>query len=139
MINLKDVNSVIQGIKKGLNEVNEEGDLGYLKDDPETLLNLYSADFCSILLSYFPGATVMMNKSYRSCALLINGNIYTASGIYENVSNYFVAGQEELNYISKSFSQMSEDVFEKLINKLFSQELDKGYAYSLRKNRDYLT
>lgn len=126
-------------MKVSLHDVIEENDLNYLKEDPEILLNLYSADFCSILLSYFPGATIMMNKSYRSCALLINGNIYTASGIMKDVNDYFVAGEENIDFIKKSFNQMSDEVLKKFVERLNDPELDKDYAYFLRKNRDYLT
>lgn len=140
MIKLNDINSIIEKIKVSLYEVVEENNLGYMQSDPEVLLNLYCADFCGILLSYFPGATVMMNKNYRNCALLINGKIYTASGISKDVNDYFVAGEQEKGCIQKSFHQMSQIIIEKLLEKLSNQEqLDKDYAYSLRKNMDYLT
>ena len=77
-----DVICLIENIKNKLEEVIKENDIKYLDDvDINDLLVLYSADLCNILLNFYPGATIMMNKSYKTCAILINGVLYNGYGI----------------------------------------------------------
>lgn len=137
MINLKDPIYVIEEVKKALSELIINEDIKYLKDiSPSDLFRLYSADLCTILLNYFPGATVMMNKNFRECALMIQGVIYNSKGTCDP-RYYFAAGNEEINFIKMSFPKLSDDVFDKLNNYLFSEE--KTLSYHLRKSINKLT
>jgi len=130
---------VIERIKNDMDDVILENDLKYLNGDITTLFRVYSADFCAILSSFFPGATIMVDKSYRNCAVLINGFIYDATGVRKDVNNFHVANSEEIGFIQKSFNQLSDDVIGKLMEKLEDKMVNKGKAFSLRKNRENLT
>lgn len=137
MINLKDPIYVIEDIKKALCELIVNEEIKYLKDISATdIFRLYSADFCTILLNYFPGATVMMNKNFRECAIMIQGVIYNSKGVCDS-RYYFAAGSEEIKFIKMSFPKLSDDVFDKLNNNLFNEE--KPLSYHLRKSINKLT
>lgn len=128
---------VIEKIKSALEDVIIENNIHYLKDDVTTLLHLYSADLCGIMLKFFPGATVMMERNFRKCALMIQGKVYDASGLI-NRSNYHIAEEYEIGFIRKTFHQLSDDVMFKLMNKLFDAEKDISSALTLRKSGDTL-
>lgn len=104
----------------------------------DDLLKYYSADYCMILLKFYPSATVMINNNYLSCALLINGKLYNSSGIID-INDYHIANNEELNYIRLSFNELSEVVYDKLFNSIKDMEFDKKTTYVLRKNSNNLT
>lgn len=128
---------IIENVKNKMSEVINENDLKSIDVDMDDLFIVYSADLCSILLNYFPGATVMMNKNYRSCATMIQGVIYTSKGI-TSPSDFFVAGEQEIGFIQKSFNQLSDYELTLLNNKLYSGE-EKGISYKLRKNGENFT
>ena len=69
---------------------------------------------------------------------MIQGVIYDSYGI-DVSKNYFVAGTEDVNFIQKSFKQLSDDVIGKLTSKVFGDEKDSSLVFSLRKNREGLT
>lgn len=121
-------------------EVISENNFKYLDVNLDDLFIVYSADLCSILLNYFPGGTIMMNKNYRLCGIMIQGIIYTSKGIVDT-NDYVVANEQEIGYIQKSFNQLSDYVLTKLSEKLC--DIDnfekKGISYILRKNRENLT
>ena len=104
----------------------------------DDLLKYYSADYCMILLKFYPCATVMINNNYLNCALLINGKLYNSSGIID-INDYHIANNEELNYIRLSFNELSEVVYDKLFNSIKDMEFDKKTTYVLRKNSNNLT
>ena len=118
-----------------MEEVISENNLRYLDFNLDDLFIIYSADLCSILLNYFPDGIIMMNKNYRLCGLMIEGNIYTSKGIGDQ-SDYIIANKQEIGYIQKSFNQLSGSVLIKLNEKICDK---KGYSYKLRKNRKYFT
>ena len=104
----------------------------------DDLLKYYSADYCMILLKFYPSATVMINNNYLSCALLINGKLYNSSGIID-INDYHMANNEELNYIRLSFNELSEVMYDKLFNSIKGMEFEKKTSYVLRKNSNNLT
>lgn len=104
----------------------------------DDLLKYYSADYCMILLKFYPSATVMINNNYLSCALLINGKLYNSSGIID-INDYHIANNEELNYIRLSFNELSEVMYDKLFDSIKDMEFDKKTMYVLRKNSNNLT
>lgn len=125
---------VINVIKDSMEEVILENNLtGYNGESINDLFRLYSADFCSILLSFFPGATVMINKNYLECALMISGNIYGSSGIL-NKDDYVVATSEELGLIIKGFKHISDFSLGKLLDKINSIFTPINNEYMLRMN-----
>ncbi len=136
---MKKTLKIIERIKNDMEDVILENDLKYLSGDITTLLRVYSADFCAILSSFFPGSTIMIDKSYRNCAVLINGFIYDATGVRKDVNNFHVANREDIGFIQKSFNQLSDEVIGKLMEKLEDKSMNKGIAFSLRKNRENLT
>lgn len=124
----------IEFIKEKMMEVISENNLGYLNANLDDLFNVYSTDLCDILLNYFPGATIMMNKNFRCCAIMIQGTIYNSYGIV-NSSDYFVAKKEEIEFIRKSLPQISDVVMNELNEKLLLEgTLKKDSALTLRKN-----
>ena len=125
---------VIEKIKNNMSEIIIENNLNYLDINIDDLLILYSADLCSILLDYFPGATIMMTKNFKCCAIMIQGVIYNSKGIVDS-KNYFIAGPEEINFIQKSFNQLSDSVMMLLKEK---NKNSCGNSYILRKNKDNL-
>lgn len=128
----------IEKIKCSLEEVLIDEEINYLGENAGDILNVYSADFCEIMLKRYPGATIMMHKSFRKCGIMIQGVIYDSYGI-DGSKNYFVAGTEDVNFIQKSFKQLSDDVIGKLTSKVFGDEKDSSLVFSLRKNREGLT
>ncbi len=136
---LKKILEVIEIIKNNMEDVILENNLKYLQGDITTLFMVYNADFGAILSSFFPGSTIMIDKNYRNCAVLINGAIYDVSGIRKDVNNFHVANNEEIGFIQKSFNQLSEDVIGKLMEKIGNNNMSKEIAFCLRKNRENLT
>lgn len=113
-----------------------------LKEDKisnyDDLLKYYSADYCMILLKFYPSATVMINNNYLSCALLINGKLYDSSGIID-INGYHIANNEELNYIRLTFCELSENLYDKLCKSLEEVKCNNKSSYVLRKNSNNLT
>lgn len=138
MISLKDPIIVIESIKCALKDIIEKEDIKYLSNiDITDLLTLYSSDLCSLLLEFYPSATLMMNKNFKTCALMIRGKIYNAKGLIDG-KNYFIAEKEEINFIKMSFPKLSDDVFDMLNDYLFDEE-EKSLSYHLRKSINKLT
>lgn len=130
---------IIENVKNKMSEVVNENNLKHLDVDMGDLFIAYSADLCSILLNRFPGSTIMMHKGYKSCGIMIQGVIYTSRGITDP-NDFFVAGQQEIGFIQKSFNQLSDYELTLLNDKLYgNEEKEKGISYKLRKNSDNLT
>lgn len=130
---------LIDKVKSSLSEVICENDLKNLNGDIDDILKVYSADLVGILINFYPGTTVMMHKFYRNCAALIGGKVYDESGEIDK-SNYHIASEEEINFIQKSFPEMSDYVMEKLGEKIYSEEnLKKGIAMVLRRSGGNIT
>lgn len=124
---------VVNIIKDSMEEVILENNLNcYKTGNLDDLFRLYSADFCGILYSFFPGATIMINKNYLECALLIGGNIYGASGVLKK-EDYVVATSEEISFIIKGFNHISDFALGKLLDKLDSNFKPVDCEYMLRK------
>lgn len=130
---------VIEKIKKSMEDIIIDNNLKYLGDNTTNIFLAYSADFSAILSSFFPGSTIMIDKNYRNCAVLINGTIYDSTGIRNDVNNFHVASSEEIGFIQKSFYQLSDEVMGKLMEKLGDNIINKGRVLCLRKNRESLT
>lgn len=132
--NMTDPIEVIDKIKKSLEEVIDENNLDYLNNSIDDIFMYYSSDLVSLLLKYYPGSTVMMHKFFKSCAVMINGNVYNSYGICDR-HDYHVAMTEEINYIKKSFPNMSDIAMNSLLEKLNGIDIEnKGNSYTLRKN-----
>lgn len=130
---------LIEKIKSDLSEVIYENNLGYLSGNIDDILKLYSADLVGILINFYPGATIMMHKFYRSCAILINGKVYNGVGEVEK-SDYHIATEEEIGFIRKSFPEMSGFVLGKLSEKVYDKKtLEKGISMVLRKSEGNIT
>ena len=126
---------LINKIKIVLKDVMEENNINSKEADIDNILNMYSYNLVKILLQYFPGATIMMDKFYRNCAILINGKVYNAYGLIGNY-DYHIASEEEIIYIKNFFPKMSEDVMEKLTLKLGEYNiLENNVSYTLKKNK----
>ncbi len=124
-------------VKAALADIILKDELKYLKSINSTdLMRIYSADLCGILMSYFPGATIMINSSYKTCATLINGLVYDSSGIRHDLNNFHIANKEEIIFIEKSYNKLPEDI----INKIYDYYLnvDENH-YVLRKKTRSLT
>ena len=110
----------------------------YLKGEASCVFEFYSADFCDLLLRFFPSATVMIDKTYRKCALLINGVLYNSKGVI-TISDYKIANEEEQNYIRLGLSKLSEDIYNEVCLMLKNVSFEKSSSYCLRKNSNCLT
>ena len=95
-------------------------------------LSIYSADLCSILFLYYPLSDILINKNYLECALLIDGKVYGARGVYD-INDYKLANYEDINYIVKSFKHMSYYMLEKIMNSFDSKINMEEKSYVLRK------
>ena len=119
-------------IKVALEDVILENNLKCYKGDVNDILRVYSPDFCDIMLSFYPGSSIMLNNKFNHTAILIRNNLYDESGLI-NRANYFLVGEEELNYIRKSMPHLSDLVLNEISSKLNSNSLE----YVLRKNKFY--
>lgn len=138
-MNLNEPIEIIKLIKEKMTEVIIENDYKYLNGNIDNLFIVYSADLCGILLNYYPDATIMMNKNYRVCGIMIEGVIYTSNGIADE-KDYIIARHQEIGFIQKSFNHLSDCVLVKLNEKLYdSLQSKKGVSYKLRKNRENFT
>lgn len=130
---------LIEKIKSDLSEVIYENNLEYLDVNVDDILKFYSADLVGILINFYPGATIMMHKFYKNCAVLINGKVYNGAGEVEK-SDYHIAVEEEIGFIRKSFPEMSDFVMGKLSEKVYDKEkLEKGISMMLRKSEGNIT
>lgn len=137
---MNDPIEIIKLIKEKMAEVISENNFKYLDVNLDDLFVVYSADLCSILLNYFPGGTIMINKNYRLCGVMIEGIVYTSKGVAD-INDYKIANEQEIGYIQKSFNQLSDYVLRKLNKKLCNIDNTKikGISYVLRKNIENLT
>ncbi len=126
---------VIKVIKELMQEVILENKLKEYTNVPiEDLFRIYSADFCSILLTYFPWATIMINKkNYLECALLISGYVYNCTGVITN-DDYAIANAEEIGMITRGFKHISSFTLGKLLDKLNNNLKAVNSVYTLRKD-----
>lgn len=129
---------IIKKINYFMEEVIIENNIKYLGNNTNDILNVYDANFCGIMLEFFPGSTIMMRKDLRKCAIMINGIVYNSYGICDS-KDYFVAGNEEIINIQRGFSQLSDDVIGLLLDKISNVKSKKSSVYLLRKNRKNLT
>lgn len=109
-----------------------------LDGNASDVFEFYSGDFCSLLLRFFPSATVMTDSTYKRCALLINGVLYNSKGIIETIENYKIANTEEQNYIRLGLDELSEDIYDEVCLQLKDVSFDISSSYTLRKNSNYL-
>ena len=126
---------LINNIKEALKSIIKENNYKYLDDDITILLKLYSSDLCSILISFFPDATIMINKKCYCCALMINGKIYDSEGI-NSIDDFYAASSQDILFIKRSFPHLSEDIMDKLVEKVSNEENSKSKSYTLRKEHD---
>lgn len=132
MIKLVDPLQVINKIKEYLSEIIEENNLNF-PGDIDNILRFYSMDFAKIMIDYYPGATIMMHKFYRSCAVMIGGKVYNETGLVSRL-DYHIALEEEINYIKNTFPRLPEVVINNLNEKLKKQTDDISYV--LKNNVD---
>ncbi len=110
-----------------------------IKGEISEILDYYSSDFCMFLLMFFPSATVMIDKTYTKCALLINGNLYNCNGLVTDSNNYKIANSEDLNHIRLGLGELSEYIYNEVKSKLQDENFKVSSSYVLRKNSDSLT
>lgn len=111
---------IIDEIKKELEGIIKESNLKYVGKIDDAL-KLYSADICKILFDYYPSASIMMHKFYKSCAILINNKAYNGEGLV-SIYDYHLATMEEVNYIKKSLPHMSSCIFDELNKRIFKDD-----------------
>lgn len=116
-----------------LEDIILENSISYLGNNTKDILSVYSSDFCDIMLSIYPSATIMIHKTYKKCAVLINGVLYGSYGI-ENLDSYSIANSEDINYIQKGFPKLSFNVLTKLYESINEQKINLGKSYTLRKD-----
>ncbi|MCI5732578.1 MAG: hypothetical protein MR296_00850 [Tenericutes bacterium] len=127
---MENVVDKINDIKVALEDVILENNLKCYKGDVNDILRVYSPDFCDIMLSFYPGSSIMLNNKFNHTAILIRNNLYDESGLI-NRANYFLVGEEELNYIRKSMPHLSDLVLNEISSKFNNNSLE----YVLRKNK----
>lgn len=108
----------------------------YDKDASDIFL-YYSKDFCLLLSLFYPSSTIMIDKTYKRCALLINGTIYNSKGIID-MDEYKIANVEDLNYIRLGLSELSDELFNMIYIMLDDNYIEEKTTYTLRKNSNYL-
>lgn len=130
---------VISVIKDSMQEVIDENNLrefnGLMMED---LFRVYSANFCSIMLTFFPWANVVISNNYLECAVLIDDVVYNSYG--EVIKDgYHVCNEEELNHITKGLNHLSLVTFEKLKEKVNDAYLPVSKTYRLIKQTSHKT
>ena len=108
-----------------------------INNDASDIFLYYSKDFCLLLSKFYPASTIMIDKTYKKCALLINGVLYNSKGIVD-IDNYKIANEEELNYIRLGLNELTEELYNMLYIMLEDDYIDAKSAYVLRKNSNYL-
>ena len=108
-----------------------------INNDASDIFLYYSKDFCLLLSMFYPASTIMIDKTYKKCALLINGVLYNSKGIV-NIDDYKIANEEELNYIKLGLNELSEELYNILYVMLEQYNVEDKSAYVLRKNSNYL-
>lgn len=108
----------------------------YDKDASDIFL-YYSKDFCLLLSLFYPSSTIMIDKTYKRCALLINGVLYNSKGIID-MDEYKIANVEDLNYIRLGLSELSDELFNMIYMMLDDNYIEEKTSYALRKNSNYL-
>lgn len=108
-----------------------------INNDASDIFLYYSKDFCLLLSKFYPSSTIMVDRTYKKCALLINGVLYNSKGIVD-ISDYKIANEEELNYIKLGLNELSEELYNMLYIMLDDCYIDAKTAYVLRKNSNYL-
>lgn len=139
MIRLNKPIDVISVIKDSMQEVIDENNLrefnGLMMED---LFRVYSANFCSIMLTFFPWANVVISNNYLECAVLIDDVVYNSYG--EVIKDgYHVCNEEELNHITKGLNHLSLVTFEKLKEKVNDAYLPVSKTYRLIKQTSHKT
>lgn len=119
-----------------LEDIILEDSISYLGSNTRDILSVYSSDFCDIMMHYYPGATVMIDKDLRKCGIMINNLIYDSYGISNK--RYHVANEEEINYIRKGMPKLSSYVASKIYDHINSTN-KKDNTYTLRKDSYDLT
>lgn len=133
MIRLNKPIDVINVIKNSMQEVIDENNLREFNGlTMEDLFRVYSANFCSIMLTFFPDANVVISNNYLECAVLIDDVVYNSYGEVSNVG-YHVCNEEELNHITKGLNHLSLVTFEKLKEKVNDVYLPVSKTYRLIK------
>lgn len=125
---------VINKINDCLDKIIKNKDIN--KDASDIFL-YYSKDFCLLLSKFYPASTIMIDKTYKKCALLINGILYNSKGIV-NIDGYKIANEEELNYIKLGLNELTEELYNILYVMLEEYNVEDKSAYVLRKNSNYL-
>lgn len=59
--------------------------------------------FACLLKYYYKDEIIMINKEYNHCAIKINNQIYDASGLVEDITNYNEATKQDIEYIKDNF------------------------------------
>ena len=108
-----------------------------INNDASDIFLYYSKDFCLLLSKFYPGSTIMIDKTYKNCALLINGILYNSKGIVD-IKAYKIANEEELNYIRLGLNELTEELYNMLYIMLEDDYIDAKTSYVLRKNSNYL-
>lgn len=124
---IEKINECLNRIIKNKNKNNDASDI----------FLYYSKDFCLLLSKFYPASTIMIDNTYKKCALLINGVLYNSKGIID-IKDYKIASEEELNYIKLGLSELSEELYNMLSIMLDDCYIDDKTAYVLRKNNNYL-
>ena len=139
MIRLNKPIDVISVIKDSMQEVIDENNLREFNGlTMEDLFRVYSANFCSIMLTFFPWANVVISNNYLECAVLIDDVVYNSYG--EVIKDgYHVCNEEELNHITKGLNHLSLVTFEKLKEKVNDAYLPVSKTYRLIKQTSHKT
>lgn len=139
MIRLNKPIDVISVIKDSMQEVIDENNLREFNGlTMEDLFRVYSANFCSIMLTFFPCANVVISNNYLECAVLIDDVVYNSYG--EVIKDgYHVCNEEELNHITKGLNHLSLVTFEKLKEKVNDAYLPVSKTYRLIKQTSHKT
>ena len=124
----------IDKINECLNKIMQKKNIS---NDASDIFLYYSKDFCLLLSKFYPSSTIMVDKTYKRCSLLINGVLYNSKGIVD-ISDYKIANEEELNFVKLGLNELSEEIYNILSIMLDDCYIETKSTYVLRKNSNYL-
>lgn len=95
-------------IEKFIEIINDElyeeiGDRLYNSDAICYFMNGGCFQFVEIMKYYFNDSIIMLNKDYTHCCIMIDNNLYDASGKLEDKNNYKIANDIDILYCKNYF------------------------------------
>lgn len=137
-----DIIETINIINETYENVYKNFNLSFIYSSSEiTFTNGYCYDFFCLLKRFYPKASLMMKNDKMHCAALIDGNLYDATGLRNDLSDFHIATGTDMEYIYKYYGffkgefkrVLNDTVIKNVLNnkKNCVKTLNKTYKYSI--------